>query len=87
MICLDYHLCLGRLYQMLNLLDNLDKTDNLKVGWLVVFFSNNKEFKKKKEGLHQAASGPTFMKKVFIGYDIMYYCFKTKFLRGFQVYL
>lgn len=87
MICLNYHLCLGRLYQMPNLLDNLNKTGNLKVGWLVVFFSNNKEFKKKKEGLHQAANRPTSMNKVFIGYDIMYYCLKTKFLGGFQVYL
>lgn len=83
MICLDYHLCLGRFYQMPNLLDNLDKTDNLKVGWLIFFSSNNKEFKKKKKGLHQAASGPTSMKKVFIGYDIMYYYFKTKFPGGF----
>lgn len=52
MICLDYHLYLGRLYQVSNFLDNLDKTGNLEFYRPIVSFSRSEESGEKENGLN-----------------------------------
>lgn len=52
MIYLDYYLYLKRLYQVLDLSDNPDKTGNLKFRWPVAFFSNGKEPREEENELN-----------------------------------
>lgn len=52
MICPNYHLYLRELYQVSNLFENLDKTDNLKFRPLVIFFNSGEESREEENRLN-----------------------------------
>lgn len=52
MIRLDYHLYMGRLYQVFDFLDNPDKTGNFEFRRPVVSLSRGEESGEKEDGLN-----------------------------------
>lgn len=66
--------------------DHLDKTCNLELCRLIVFFRGSEEPKEEENWLNGAAAQPTSVKQGFIDSDMKNHCSESEFLRGIQVY-
>lgn len=81
MICLNNDFCLEEFNQIYNFLFNSNKTCNFKPCWLIVFFNNDEEFKKKNR-LNRAAIRSISIRKDLVNNIIKYYYLKVKFFRN-----
>lgn len=75
------------LNQMPDFFDYLNKTCNLELCWLIVFFCSGEKSRKEEDWLNGATAWPIFIRQGFISSSIKHHYFKAKFFKGIQVYL
>lgn len=78
---------LERIYQLSNLLDNLDKIDKFEFRWLIAPLNSNEESREEKNKLNQGTSRLMSIDKVLVGYGMKHYYSKAKLFEDIQIYL